>query len=353
VLVELRARGFRNLEDLSWQPAPGRQLLLGANGSGKTSLLEAVYLVATTRSFRAAQLGDCARHGGAAFELAAEAGGERRALLTVGWREGRRERAVNGREGTLAEHLAALPVLSWTAAEAHLLDGPPARRRRFLDRGVVGERPAAFAALARYQRALQQKRLLLQRGGAGLEAWNELLAAAAAEVAALRAAYVERLRGALADALALAGHPFPEVALAYRPSPPEAGEGAPAILQRLERLAALERRRAVPLVGSHRDELEIRWAGREVRRSASAGERKALGLALLAGQGRVMRRGGREPLLLLDDADAELDSGAIVRAWRALPEGAQTLAASSRPEAWTELALERRWRLDAGRLTGA
>ncbi|MGH9363537.1 MAG: DNA replication/repair protein RecF, partial [Thermoanaerobaculia bacterium] len=72
MLVQLAARGFRNLEPLAWEPAPGSHLLLGGNGAGKTSLLEAAYALATTRSFRTPRLADCVRHGETAFHLAGE-----------------------------------------------------------------------------------------------------------------------------------------------------------------------------------------------------------------------------------------------------------------------------------------
>jgi DNA replication and repair protein RecF len=354
VLVELRARNFRNLEDLTWRPAAGRQLLLGDNGSGKTSLLEAVYLAATTRSFRTTQPAECVRHGESGFELAAEVDAERRARLAVSFVGGRRERGVNGRAATLAEHLGVLPVLAWTAADGELLTGAPALRRRFLDRFVVGERPAAVDLLARYGRALLQKRELLAAGGNGaLEAWNALLADAAAELTALRAAAVERLETALVGVLEASQLAFPEISLAYRPSPAEALAGRAAIAERLEALAGAERRRQAPLVGPHRDELEIRWGGHEVKRVASAGERKALALLLLAAQAEILRRGGREPLLLLDDADTELDRQALERVWRALPAGAQLLASSHRPEAWEGLAVEGRFALERGRVAPA
>ena len=354
MLVELRARHFRNLEDRVWRPSAGRQLLVGDNGSGKTSLLEAVYLVATTRSFRTAQLGECARHGELDYELAAEVDEERRTLLAVSFFAGRRERAVNGRVGSLAEHLAVLPVLAWTAADSELLTGPPALRRRFLDRFVVGERPAAVDLLARYGRALLQKRDLLAGGrSAGLEAWNALLADATAELCALRAAAVERLNGALGGVLAASDLGFPDVSLAYRPSPADALAGRAAIGARLEAMAAEERRRRAPLVGPHRDELEIRWGGHEVKRVASAGERKALALLLLAAQAQILRRSGREPLLLLDDADTELDRRALDRVWRALPGSAQILASSHRPEVWEGLEVDSRWRLERGRVAAA
>ncbi len=92
------------------------------------------------------------------------------------------------------------------------------------------------------------------------------------------------------------------------------------ILGRLEVVRAAEERRRLPLLGPHRDELELRWRGRELRRTASAGERKSLALALVAAQALVLEEKRRTaPVLLLDDADAELDRGALARVWRAAP----------------------------------
>ncbi|HEX6201640.1 MAG TPA: AAA family ATPase, partial [Thermoanaerobaculia bacterium] len=123
MLVRLTARTFRNLEPLDLRPAPGRHLLVGGNGAGKTSLLEAVYVLATTKSFRTSRIADCARHGAGGFHLGGEVEAGARVALEVGWRAapgglesageaagGERLRLVNGRTAPLAEHLAVLPV---------------------------------------------------------------------------------------------------------------------------------------------------------------------------------------------------------------------------------------------------
>jgi len=88
VLAHFTARGFRNLLPLDIAPAPGTHLLLGGNGAGKTSLLEAVYVLATTRSFRAAQIADCAAHGTGEMEVWGEVETDRRTALAVSVREG-------------------------------------------------------------------------------------------------------------------------------------------------------------------------------------------------------------------------------------------------------------------------
>jgi len=360
MLVSLTARGFRNLEALDWRPGPGRHLLLGGNGAGKTSVLEAVYLLATTKSFRTSQVEDCVRHETDGFRLTGEVEGEARVGLEVGWTAGGgKSRAVNGKATSLAEHLEVLPVVAWEGGEAEALTGAPAARRRWLDRGVVGLRPGAISALAGYRRALDGKRELLARPGvlgedpSQLDSWNELLAAAAAEVCALRAAYAERLGVELRLVLRESGIGFPEVAIRYRPSPACGLEGVEAVGRKLAAAAGTERRRGAPLVGPHRDDLEVTWGGHAVRGTVSAGERKALSLLLTAAHGQVVAGAGREPVYLLDDLDAELAPATLDRVWEAFSGVSQLVASSNRPGVWEGLATERRWSLDRGRLEAA
>ncbi|HZF13449.1 MAG TPA: DNA replication and repair protein RecF [Thermoanaerobaculia bacterium] len=357
MLAQLIANGFRNLAPLSLQPAAGSHLLLGGNGAGKTSFLEAVYVLATTRSFRTSQIADCIRHGvngSDLFHLEGEVTNGARARLEVAYGRDFRRRTLNGRNAPLAEHLAALPVVAWAAADVELLYGAPRLRRRFLDRGVVGLRPTALEMLGRYREALRQKRGLLSSGGPGLEAWNELLAGVAAELIARRKAYVDALALRLAEVLEDSGLPFPPVALSYRPSPAAGLEGAAAIAHSLERIADRERQRQLPLLGPHRDDLEIRWGEHEVGRVASAGERKALSLLLLAAHGRVLDAAGESPVYLLDDVDAELAPPTLASVWRVFTgeKGAKQLFASSnRPQVWLTLPVGTLWQVEAGRIT--
>lgn len=356
MLAQLTADGFRNLAPLSLRPAAGSHLFLGGNGAGKTSVLEAIYVLATTKSFRTSQIADCVRHGAELFHLEGEVTNGARAKLEVAYGRDFRLRTLNGRNAPLAEHLAVLPVVSWAAADVELLAGAPRLRRRFLDRGVVGLRPAALEILGRYRETLRQKRGLLASGGPGLEAWNELLAGVAAELITRRRAYVEALAGRLTEVLTESGLPFPPVELAYRPSPASGLEGAAAIAHSLERIADRERQRQLPLLGPHRDDLEIRWGEHELGRVASAGERKALSLLLLAAHGRVLDAAGSRPVYLLDDVDAELAPQTLAAVWAVFvgdggDRGAcQLFASSNRPQVWLTLPIGTLWQVEAGRV---
>lgn len=343
---------FRNLEDFDWEVGPGSQLLLGANGAGKTSLLEAIYVLATTRSFRTAQLEDCVRHGSEnGLRLEGRVDDVRRVDLAVDWDAGAGlERRINGKSADLAEHLSVLPVVSWSVADAAVLGGAPDARRRFLDQGVIGLKPARVTDLSRYRQALRQKRQLLLRGDKGLSSWNGVLAAAAARLVSLRADYCQSVAVAFSAELAASGLDLPAVEISYRPSPAEALSGEEAILGRFEEVAPRERERCAVMLGPHRDEVEITLAGHPVRRTASAGEKKALGLLLVAARASLLEDAGRQPLVLVDDADAELDPARLEAVWSRLATGRQVLATSSRSGVWERLSTTARWRVSGGRI---
>lgn len=350
MIGRLATRGFRNLAGEAWTPLPGRNLLLGPNGAGKTSLLEAIYVGATSRSFRTPRLAECVMFDGEGFYVSLDL--ESGTRLELGWQPGERRRAVDGQEVPVAEYLRHLPVVVWTADTAEVLSGDPALGRRLLDRGVVGRRPADLAGLRRYREILSQKRELLASGSfRGIETWNDLFADAATALVESRRETVEKLSEALQWAAERSDLEGPVLELAYRPSPGEALEGRDALRAALDRVLGREKARGIPLVGPHRDRLRFRWRGRPVHRIASAGERKGLGLLLAAAEGRMLAREDRPPILLLDDVDAELDARRLARTWPAFEPARQVLATSNRPEIWSHTEGVTTWIVRDGSVT--
>jgi DNA replication and repair protein RecF len=339
VLARLRLRDYRCFGRLDWEPPGPRLLLTGANGTGKTSVLEAIYLAATTKSFRTARLDACLRRGSSAFEVVAEVGQQPVRELAMRWSAEARVRTLDGRTTALADHLAVLPVLAWSQADQELLTGAPELRRRFLDRAAVLLRPALLEDLSRYRRALAAKRALLERGrgaAAELASWNRLLARHGAAIAAARAALSRGLAAALGALVERHLPTLPPIALAYRPATELDGDGEAALAAALDAAAAREAARRSPLVGPHRDDLELSWDGGNARTGASAGERKALGLLLVAATAGRLAEAGREPALLLDDADAELDRERLAAVIGAFSGVARLVATSARPEVWRD-----------------
>lgn len=362
MLERLEASGFRNWTSLEWDLEPGSHLLLGGTGAGKTSVLEAVYLAATTRSFRASHLSECCQSpliagsghqaGPAAprFQVRVEVRSVSRSWLEVGWdRQSGSWRLENGSRLSLIEHLSVLPVVLFSAVEGTMLVGEREKRRRFLDRGVVAREPKKLDLLKRYREALRQKRFLLLRGQSGLDSWNQIFASAAHDVVSEREDYLAALQLELNRHAKRLGR-FQGVEVSYEPSPRVAHD-LDAFLAFLHDKRSEERQRAAPLFGPHRDHFEVRWQGVELRRRASAGERKAIGILLLAAQAAVLEGRGRRPLVLLDDGDAELDQKTLADLWTLLTEMPQLLVTSNRPDVWHGLAVDHRWEVSAGTLS--
>ncbi|HSM14407.1 MAG TPA: DNA replication and repair protein RecF [Thermoanaerobaculia bacterium] len=334
-LRRLRLRDFRCFARLDWRPPQGPLLLLGANGSGKTSLLEAAYLAATTRSFRTGQIDACTRRGAGGFAVEAEVGEAPTRELTLELRAGVRRRRLDGRDASLAEHLEVLPILAWGPDDTEIVAGGPEHRRRLLDRGLVHLRPLVVESLGRYRRALAEKRALLARGDRrGLEGWNGVLARHGAEISGARAGLAAEVDVALGELASRHAPELPPVGLRYRPSHPSALEGEAALAAALERARAEESERRQPLLGPHRDRVELVWDGEDARRVASAGERKALGLLLLAALATRLAAAGREPALVLDDIDAELDRGRLERLAGLFEAFSRRWLSSNRPQVW-------------------
>jgi DNA replication and repair protein RecF len=209
--------------------------------------------------------------------------------------------------------------------------------------------------LARYRRILEAKRRLLGNGGGlgaedTLESWNRLLAEAGHELIRLRSSYTVELQNALRSILEERQIDFPPVDFHYRSSPELGAESAEAFLGALASARSQELRRKRSLVGPHRDRLEIRWGMSDIGRAASAGERKLFGLVLTAARRRILQAGGREPIILLDDLDATLDTSTLTAAWRLFEDAPQVVASSADPEAGRRFGEVRSWRLSDGRI---
>ncbi len=346
----VRLREFRNLANSEVEFSPGSHLIFGPNGAGKTSLLEAFYLGSTTKSFRTKDLRHCLRFNEEAFHLRLKIRNSRNSVLELGWGDEGVYRARDGIRTPLAEHLSLQPLVSWTAGDGDILVGPPEERRRLLDRGSVLLKPSFLGTLSRYKRILGQKRELLKTGGRGLAAWNELLVPEALAVQQARVAYIDRLNRALKAIRERVAAELPHVGFTYKPSPEDALDGEECVSKALKVLENEEQRAGRPLVGPQRDRIPVVWGEKHLKHVASAGEKKVAGLLLLAAQGQVLREEGLNPVYLIDDIDAELDTQRLQLMWGLFKNEEQVFATSARPEAWKALKVKTSIEVHEGKL---
>ena len=355
--VELR--DYRCHPVLAFTPESGVNVLLGSNGAGKTSVLEAIEYASSLRSFRRTPDAALVRSGAKEAIVrtgVSSPGGQRTIEISVPL-EGRRRVLLNGkRPGTNAELRESLRLVAFLPDDLELVKGGPSRRRDFLDQLAAQLSPEAAAVQAEYARALRQRNTLLRQEGRAadpvtLAVWDERLSAAGAAVTGHRLAAVEQLTGPVRAAHAsVAG--IATVSSEYRSAwvhPGREEELAEALREALTARHRRDMEVRSTSVGPHRDEPLFLLDGRPSRTQASQGEQRSLALALrLASYHLIAERFGEPPVLLLDDVFSELDEARSKGVMEILPRG-QVFVTSARED---EVPVAgRRWDVKPGSIT--
>jgi len=248
----------------------------------------------------------------------------------------------DGAEIDLESFIGRLDVVDLTAERMKVLRGGPEERRRFLDRGVVGLQPSYLRTLGEYRRVLQQRNALLRGAGRGvgraqLDAWDERLVAAAAEIHRRRREYAVLLSAELGETDRMLFPDGGSVTLLYRPSPREVGEAEVTDFSSCY-MGALERGRKRDLEvghtcrGPHRDDVVVELEGVDLRRFGSAGQVRGAMIALKLGKLSLLgKKRGEVPIFLMDDFDSDLDEvRAKAVASHLCKGGCQALVATSK-----------------------
>ncbi|MGH7760564.1 MAG: DNA replication/repair protein RecF [Candidatus Dormibacteraceae bacterium] len=310
-LRQLRLRNHRNYARLDLVPGPGINVFIGANGQGKTNLLEAVAMLALSSSPRSRreleQVGPVAPI--ARIEGEVESGGitaELSITLTVDGDRARRVVEVDGARRRAFDLPGRFRVTLFWPDDLGLVKAGPELRRRFLNQMLVQVEPGYARALSGLKRVLEQRNSLLKKIAAGeagsdaLEVWNQGLIQLGGEVAAARSRAVLELEPEAARRHAeIAGGEHLEIRY----------EGPPENLaQAVHNSLAEDLRRGSTTVGPHHDDVRILLEGREARAYSSQGQQRTAVVSLkLAEAAVVASRTGERPVLLLDDVLSELD----------------------------------------------
>ncbi len=322
LLKSLEVHNWRNLSgSITW--GPGLNILYGDNGQGKTNWLEAIYLLATTKSFRTASLQDAVKFN---EDLAIVRGTVSRSAdivrdLQVSIQGNLKAIVINGKREPITRYLGQLHTVAFTADELEVVRGAPEARRRFLDRGVISLQPAYLKTISDYSRVLKQKNRLLQdaaeqnwemdRVRTTLAPWNDQLIRLGVSIHEARLDYTGRLGAALEYRL------FDREAVTIRYVSSLEGKGnladyASLFSERLELRIEAEMNAGYALIGPHRDDLEILFDARDIRAFGSAGQQRSALIMLDLAVISVYHSWHNEyPLFLIDDVDAELDQTRI------------------------------------------
>jgi DNA replication and repair protein RecF len=329
----LELKDLRNVREAAFDLAPGLNVFCGRNAQGKTTVLEAVALLARGRSFRTEEVRSLIRNGAPRLlvrGLAASSVPPVQLEVEVNG-DGRRLR-VDGRDLPPRSYHGRLEAVVYATDRLRVVYGPMRERRQFLDRGASALWPAYRQAVRDYERIVTQRNAALEQGARGLEAWDERLVEVGASLRVRRAAYVERLGAALQ-------HGFHPDRYAVGLEPPRLAD-EPAERDRLrQELTARrqhERRVRRTLVGPHRDAVGLSIDGEEAVRTASSGQARSLLLALALASLEVYRsERGAPAVALLDDLDSELDEERTLALCREVARRGQALVTTAHP-AWAE-----------------
>lgn len=345
-LTHLHLVDFRLFEEVSFEPAPtGTTVITGPNGTGKTSILEAIAFAGTQRSFRGAQRESLVRNGADQAIVRAELTRQGSPVLVeAALPLSRRSRVQVNRQPARSRRdlLSAVPVSVFSPEDLGLVQGGPGRRRDLLDDALGLVDPVAAPLVDEIERVVRQRTALLRQASGraspevvtSLDVWDQRLAASGTALASARESLTSRLEPFVTDAYdafarrrnggSRCGSTPVRVTLSYRRS--WSGDLAEALAAARQ----VDLRRGTTGVGPHRDDLSLAIDGRQARDQASQGEQRSLALALRLGVHHLSgERSGTPPILLLDDVFSELDpwrSSALVAE---LPAGQAILTTAS------------------------
>ncbi len=341
LLESLEVENFRNLRGKMFF-GKGLNIIFGENGQGKTNWLEAIYTIATTKSFKTAKLLEAVNFDEnlAWIRGSVQQSADIRRTIQVTLQNNSKILSINGKKEIVNRYLGQLYTILFNADELEIVRGTPEYRRKFLDAGIVGIYPPFVQTLADYNRVIKQKNALLQtakdedfsleKTAEMLEIWNEQLISLATRIHKARVRYVERLQQALEIKL----FEREEITIRYVSSLEGKGDisdYANLLSERLKLRVQAELSAGYALLGTHRDELEILFDGRDLRAFGSSGQqRSALLLLQLANVSVYFSQHNEYPLFLLDDIDAELDYKRIGQLLEFLSDKTQTFVTTSK-----------------------
>jgi DNA replication and repair protein RecF len=309
--------------------APGRTVFVGPNGYGKTNLVEALWYSSTLSSHRVATDAPLIRIGADRAVVSTIVVNEgRECAVDLEITSGRANKARLNRAPVrrAREVIGVLRAVLFAPEDLALVRGDPADRRRYLDDLATVRRPRIAAVRADYDKVLRQRTALLKsaagarlRGDRGvldtLDVWDGHMASRGAELMAARMELVNELAPEVGKAYAVLAPGSRTAAIGYRASIDVAPGDGPdvqvleaALLAEVARRRDAELERGVCLVGPHRDDLELRLGDQPAKGFASHGESWSMALALRLASYELLRAEGGDPVLLLDDVFAELDS---------------------------------------------
>ncbi|MDB6016646.1 MAG: replication and repair protein RecF [Pedosphaera sp.] len=305
-LAHLRLRDFRNYPRLDVDFAPGFQVLLGDNAQGKTNILEAIYLMATLRSFRGVGGAQMVRHGQKGYFAGGKVVGQGEREIKMYWSAAERKLSVDGQPvRKLTDYLGVLRVVIFCTEDLQLVKGTARSRRRFVDLLLTQTHPLYLGWLQRYAQALRSRNALLKQRSpdeAALDSFSGELVKLGNEIIRMRRELAPKLSPLARLAYRRISNDAEELRVEYQSSVKSD------FAVELAQSRARERTMRTTLVGPHRDEVRLLLNDRSAAQFGSEGQKRTLAIALKMAQAEYLTGiHGSPPILLIDDVMGELD----------------------------------------------
>ena len=305
-LAHLRLRDFRNYARLDVDFAPGFRLLLGDNAQGKTNILEAIYLIATLRSFRGVGGAQMIRHGQKGYFVGGKVVGQGEHEVKMYWSSPERSLSLDARPvRKLTDYLGVLRTVVFCTEDLQLVKGVARARRRFLDLLLSQTYPAYLPLLQRYTRALRSRNALLKHprpDPAALDGFSRELVKSGEEIIRLRRELVPKFSPLARLAYRCISSEAEELRLEYLPSVKQ--DFSVELAQSRQRESAYRS----TLIGPHRDDFQLLLDDHSAAQFGSEGQKRTLAITLKLAQAEYLTGlHGSPPVLLIDDIMGELD----------------------------------------------
>jgi DNA replication and repair protein RecF len=353
-LSHLRLRDFRNYARLDVEFAPGFHLLLGNNAQGKTNVLEAIYLLATLRSFRGVGSSQMVRHGQSGFFVGAKTQQSGTHEIKMYWSSRERNLTLDGNPvRKLSEFLGVFRAVVFCSEDIQLVKGPASRRRRYLDLLLAQTQPAYLPILQRYTRTVRSRNALLKQrmpDVTALEAFTREMVTLGIQLSDMRRKIFPEITPIATEAYRRITNAAEELRIEYAASVKRD------FWVELRKCEARERATRMTLVGPHRDELLVTLDGKPVSQFGSEGQKRSVVIALKMAQAEYLSEvHGAPPVLLIDDIMGELDvkrrSGFLPLLKRVHKAHSQVFMTCTEENWPHELGLElNRWEVKGGKL---
>ncbi len=308
---------------MSFEPSEGLNVLVGRNAQGKSAVLEAIYLLATSKSHRTSRDMDMIKLGEDYFRVTADLVRSERNNVTVEIDLGRTQKKIvkinTVKHPKIGDIVGQLNAVIFSGSDIEMVRGEPSKRRRFLNLEISQISPQYVYALGRYKRVLDQRNNLLKEikyertSISGLDMWDTQLAMYGASVTARRAEYINMLATSAGNMYSMLTDNQEQLEIAYKPNLDISINDTEQDITRIhgQTLAAkreIDMGRATTHSGPHRDDFTININGMAAREFASQGQQRTAAIALkLAEIGLIYEAAKENPVVLLDDVMAELD----------------------------------------------